>query len=878
MNPYSAYSSLKKKKRIFQFGLTVMVAVQLIFWGCINLNIPVHNSLIELIIKPQLPDEFKVDLKGTKVSFPDQFSIEELLILNPNGNKYRFKNLKLNIKYSNLFFTIEDALSELSFKEFEFNNYEKPNFSLKSKNGKIQKISDDKVFLDLVLNSTLHELNLLGIIELRKSHIPENIISRIQQGDESSYVLPKFLKDEIGKSSPIVLDTLLIQNESLNFSFVQKIDSKKNQCIVSKLQGYTTLYKKFDDYISKTSLMSDGIFLNSSVQKLQINDPVFNINGYFKNGLNDITGYSVVFSKTSTILSGPVNGTLPHFFTSFVKDNARTKGYIISDSNCSQVSLSFEKEKNEQYSIFGEAKFTPDRFDCYVQKHNKLLKIIDGKGLNFHFYENIDSRKENFPGLFRIIGKELSVLETPYGQFSINGETDREFNVNLKNSFGKIGSSEVNLSYTQNWEPLQYKFVVDGYSIPTDIINWMPPWWESLWQDFKFTKETPKGSFTIKGIWGGPVGNSRTNGFVETKSLEYKNLPITSSSIWVTVDDKSTSVTGKEIFHDQGKMKGFLKFPRKNMKSSIFLNFKFDGDFPLDQGKQVFGENVYKYLHDINSSKVECVASGKIIRKESNESDEYQLSLRSEKGGIFKGIPFDSLRGKIIHQNNKTIGYFDPLQVVGGSSKLSYESVEHNDSSTLSFNFDLKDANSSRFIKVISDLNPQNSDSFIHDNMAEDEQSKERDGKLNLMVQAKGPPSDFLQFEGTGSLKLFEKGLSQINLLGGISRELAKFTILPSGAFTFEELDAPFKINHGMMTFDDFRLTGPISSIDGSGDLDLTNGKLDLISKINFAGNIPIPGLRQLVNLADPISKIFEVKINGTISDPTWNLVINPVP
>ena len=87
-----------------------------------------------------------------------------------------------------------------------------------------------------------------------------------------------------------------------------------------------------------------------------------------------------------------------------------------------------------------------------------------------------------------------------------------------------------------------------------------------------------------------------------------------------------------------------------------------------------------------------------------------------------------------------------------------------------------------------------------------------------------------------------------------------------------------FKINHGKLIFDEFRLTGPISSIDALGNLNLQDGSLDLNSKVRFAGNFPIPGIKELVNLADPISKILELKIYGTIEEPNWDIMVNSLP
>jgi len=43
---------------------------------------------------------------------------------------------------------------------------------------------------------------------------------------------------------------------------------------------------------------------------------------------------------------------------------------------------------------------------------------------------------------------------------------------------------------------------------------------------------------------------------------------------------------------------------------------------------------------------------------------------------------------------------------------------------------------------------------------------------------------------------------------------------------------------------------------------------------LNVAGNINIPVLKQIVNLADPLSKISKMKIFGELDDPEWSIYL----
>ena len=88
----------------------------------------------------------------------------------------------------------------------------------------------------------------------------------------------------------------------------------------------------------------------------------------------------------------------------------------------------------------------------------------------------------------------------------------------------------------------------------------------------------------------------------------------------------------------------------------------------------------------------------------------------------------------------------------------------------------------------------------------------------------------------------------------------------------FNNLSATFTLNNGIVNFSPIVLSGALSRIESEGSLELLNGHLELISRINFAGNIP------LLKIADPLSKIAEFKISGPWNDPDIEMQINPKP
>jgi len=156
-------------------------------------------------------------------------------------------------------------------------------------------------------------------------------------------------------------------------------------------------------------------------------------------------------------------------------------------------------------------------------------------------------------------------------------------------------------------------------------------------------------------------------------------------------------------------------------------------------------------------------------------------------------------------------------------------------------------------------------------------ETQELGGLVDLSFNAEGPVTDPLQFVGTGNFTLSEVEIGSINLLGGIRSKLGAFNLpLPSDALNFNRLEAPFYIDQQFIRFDQIRLTGPLSLIDANGEMDLAKKDVNLFAKLKLAGNLKIPLIKQIVNFADPLSKLSSIKISGPWSDPYWQIHIAP--
>ena len=110
-------------------------------------------------------------------------------------------------------------------------------------------------------------------------------------------------------------------------------------------------------------------------------------------------------------------------------------------------------------------------------------------------------------------------------------------------------------------------------------------------------------------------------------------------------------------------------------------------------------------------------------------------------------------------------------------------------------------------------------------------------------------------YKGTGKMKLIDKSLSKIQLLGFLSRGLSELPIpLPTGTLNFNSIEGLFELDNNYINFDRLTLTGLFSKIISKGHFNFLNNEIDIISKIYLLGNIPVPILKQLVKITDPLS------------------------
>ena len=716
-----------------------------------------------------------------------------------------------------------------------------------------------------------------------------NDVNQRKLGDRIDYLI--LLKENILQ---------FLHNAPLLNTYINgKINEKHGELHISQSEESTNINGEIQKFISHVyfsdinknkinfsfSAQADRLIHTVKSVKLDFDKLLFQGKGSMENKDFIPSAVDAHLSYKNLLMSGQISGNAPPLDIYLQKKDH----YIIStfsDNNGTNLSVSAHNY-DDAWSTHGSIKLIPNKHDLQAVLPHGELRLLSGNELNIRFFKNPTPVRKGSSTQFVLFAEKLSVLEAPVGDFLFSGEISSDLSIYVDYARGKMGQSEVIGTYFQKWNPSKFRFLINGSCYPLDINNWLGVWWSPIWKDFVFSQKIPKGDFSISGIWAGQPGNSITIGQVKTEEISFKNVPIISSKINVVVDKESTRIHGKNVKHEHGALEGSLIFPRALAKSANQLEFSIDGIFPVNNAKTVFGKEIENVLNDLNATALYCEASGEIMTKESQELPDknqswYKLYVSSDDPFTFSGMKVDYAHGSISRIDGLTKGQFDDLGIADGKAKLTFQEISPI-SDLITVSLDLKDAKRGKFISNLSkssnwqsksDLNKQDFTNF--DNSRS---QKNQDGKIDLSIKAQGPVSNPRYFEGSGTFILHDVDIGSIHLLGGIRSKLGAFNVpLPSDAFNFNKLEVPFLIEHERLIFDQASLLGPLSKLVANGEVDWISQEVDFLANFQLAGNLKIPVLKQIVNLADPLSKLSKLKIQGNWNNPDWSIYLGANP
>jgi len=862
MRPQDAYSSIKKDGKSIFFALALGLLFQISVLLLLNTNFFVHDKISAAFAQLIKEENIELKIHNLKLNFPDEIRIRNIVARTVDGTTYDLNRITLKVNPLKFIYDKEIAVQDIKCAEIKIVHDHK---QFDAGNLYIRNYSS-KIITRCNVNFDNKSVSVSGVINKR------NFLKNI-------FASPKKGTVQINKILKVIADFKEALNLQVFASLSDKLEihiSEGQQNPFSKLNAEIVISFAKNGASIRSSVSGNDLLAGNPQQKVSVDSfHLKNEVSLHRSEWNHALG-SIELENIN--LEGLLQGTLPDLSLQFLLTPQTHEALLLNNSIYSEGQI-FLSNKNAQEQVEGNILLQPDLCNLILNRSSHATKLLAGRSLDIGIMPSYNSHNAT-TFCFDVNAEKFSVLNSPEGDFKFDGIVDEDFNIFILNAFGEFGRSKATGNYYQKWSPLAYKFDIDGICFPQDLNAWMPDWWDRIWPDFEFPSETPYGKFVIEGIWGGLPGNSLTLGSVEAANFKFRNLPLTSSSISVKVDGNSTDIIAESIRHNDKSITGNLKFPRQLSDSPYFIEFDFDGEYPLNLGRDVLGPKMKAKLSDINATSIECKAVGKIFRQNTEgRQGVVKVDIRNAEKFEFHKIPLGDLKGSLDYENNILRGKFNEVKIGQGRSNLIFELNQTEQTENLMLNLSLNEVNTANFLETVSHLMSTDSPLQTDSNPSNSNSNSDlKDSSFSLLLNAQGPPVNLLQFEGTGNLQLKHKGLSQINFLGGLSSKLSKVSPIPIASLNFNKLETTFVLENEVITFSPLEITGSLSSILSEGSVNLDSGDIDLISRLKVVGNIPIPGLKQIVNLADPLSKIAQFRITGPWNDPEWKVQINPQP
>ncbi|HEY4302727.1 MAG TPA: AsmA-like C-terminal region-containing protein [Candidatus Didemnitutus sp.] len=465
---------------------------------------------------------------------------------------------------------------------------------------------------------------------------------------------------------------------------------------------------------------------------------------------------------------------------------------------------------------------------------------------------------------------------------SARGEIDVDHDLNFLAHDAELvaGENVAHGSYWMNFRTMNYRMLLAGHLRPPDIGGWFRgDWWPNFWKHFAFPAQPPSADVDVQGNWR---DSSRTTYFGSTDAFkpvvlgapfERARTHIFARPQFAHVIDLAVENAGGAQ-HAGGWFKRIADVPGH---AADIVQYDYDLAGNLDPATYALmaGEPVGTYLANAHFDQTpQLHASGSSVVDEGHIASETTFTADSNGALQIYGLPIDRVTvGANIKGTELNLNRVD-FQFAGGhgtgKATMSLAPGGHR----LSFEAALQEADFIRSVRAMQDYSAWHNPGAAKDSDAESSFIKRATGgKLDVTLSAQGSPPDVRSFHGGGTARLTGADLGEIHLFGLLSRALSAVAV-NFGSLKLNEARTSFQLVDGRLHFPDARISGSSAVIEAKGDYTLATKSLDFTARLKpyEEGHNPL-GL-----LINPLTSIFELKLNGPLAKPSWAVVLGQGP
>lgn len=463
-------------------------------------------------------------------------------------------------------------------------------------------------------------------------------------------------------------------------------------------------------------------------------------------------------------------------------------------------------------------------------------------------------------------------------------ETGTEFTYDGKrvladNLVLRQGASLAHGSYEMDTHTMDFRFLLTGGLRPMGIAGWFHEWWPNFWATFDFSHSLPDADVDVQGRWGDLTATNvfvqATGGRTGLKGVEFDRVQtrLFLRPHWFDILNFEVARDGKGA---QGHLARSLDLAKEQWTR---MDFAVDSTLPLATISQLFPDESAELLAPYDFTTPPSLRLGGHVTSAASPDGKHEsidITLTSTGPMTYHKFPLSDL--EVQARLRDDLIDLPSLSVIFADGKATGDANLWGapDARRLAFNITLTGANLGTVVQTVSTLQPAAKPlSEKEAEVVRLRQERLEGGRLDFKLKAEGAFTDFYSFKGDGLGSITNAELGQLNLFGPLSEAL-KGTFLNFSSFSLTTVNAPFKLNGDQVRFRDLRVSGPSALLLAKGSYQLRGGDMDFTTKLHpFDESTSMFGSAASFVLS-PFSKVFEVKLQGTLSKPSWIFSYGP--
>lgn len=437
-------------------------------------------------------------------------------------------------------------------------------------------------------------------------------------------------------------------------------------------------------------------------------------------------------------------------------------------------------------------------------------------------------------------------------------------------------------SLAKSYQTTDYRYMLQGFGIPTDLNSMFKEWWSKTWDQFEFNNNPVYADIDI---WGtdNDITCRHAYGKIALKDISYKGMPIVRGQVKLHALAKLTHLFDLDIVHAKGRASGeVMNIFKHDKKGLLTQHFDIHSNIPLHDIAPIVGDALDVYVENTNPE-----VAPHVWLRGCRVSDSFPLYKKLERLNIkiesqtpfeFFGIEIDSVDADVLKEDSDITVSPVKFHFANGQGSGSFHVRKEESCNVIDFKVDIQDFDYTVALTKIKKLDKSETDEENLDvsSLEKRSEKKVKDRSfMDLRVEGSCPLGDWAGLVGSGYVELNDPLIHRVHIFGGFSKMMDNAE-LNLGSFSLKKATSSIRLEGQKIFLDDLELTGPSSRVKSKGVINLEDQTLDFRLKAYPLREVKFPVVAGLALIFRPITGLFEVKVSGSLVDPEWKLVIDP--